>query len=165
MDLNEKLKEYQKKSKRTLPDLEQSDNLKHMSYGIITEYGEIFDIFKKHIFYGKELDLKHLSEEIGDCMFYLINIFNILESDFKNIEFKLEEVDRDKFLKNFDPFALAATLGEFNVYSHINTLYNISNIFELDFQEILSNNIEKLEKRYPEKFTEKDAIERKDKNG
>jgi NTP pyrophosphatase (non-canonical NTP hydrolase) len=33
-----------------------------------------------------------------------------------------------------------------------------------DFEEVMQMNIDKLSKRYPQGFTEKDAIERKDKN-
>ena len=38
--------------------------------GLNTESAEVCDIFKKHIYYGRELDLAHVQEEIGDLLFY-----------------------------------------------------------------------------------------------
>jgi NTP pyrophosphatase (non-canonical NTP hydrolase) len=38
--------------------------------GMVTEAGEILDMLKKHIFYGKELDFVNLEEEMGDSNWY-----------------------------------------------------------------------------------------------
>lgn len=43
----------------------------HAQAGLTTETGEIADIFKKYIFYGKEIDRNHLAEEMGDLLWYL----------------------------------------------------------------------------------------------
>jgi NTP pyrophosphatase (non-canonical NTP hydrolase) len=45
--------------------------LLHAAMGIDTEGGEFTDSLKKHIFYGVELDLVNLREEIGDIFWYL----------------------------------------------------------------------------------------------
>lgn len=42
----------------------------HGLIGMTTEVGELFDQFKRHIFYGKELDTINLAEEIGDVDWY-----------------------------------------------------------------------------------------------
>lgn len=84
----------------------------HAAMGISGEVGELIDVIKKHILYGKELDTKHLLEESGDVMWY----FSIL----------------------FD------TLGT-------------------SFEEIMAINNAKLKKRYPQGFTEANALERLDK--
>ena len=44
--------------------------LLHVGMGLATEAGEFVDQLKKHIFYGKELDLVNLGEEIGDTEWY-----------------------------------------------------------------------------------------------
>lgn len=46
-------------------------NLVHMALGISGECGEITDIIKKHWILGKDLDVAHLKEEIGDVLFYM----------------------------------------------------------------------------------------------
>jgi NTP pyrophosphatase (non-canonical NTP hydrolase) len=104
------IEKYQELSKRTNVDLGSllNNNL-HMIMGISTESGEIVDVFKKHLAYSKEIDYINIKEEIGDLMFYIVNMCNI------------------------------------NGW---------------DLREILDTNIAKLEARYPEKFTEEQAIHR-----
>ncbi len=45
--------------------------LVHAMMGLQTETGELTDALKKHLFYGKNLDLINLKEEIGDVLWYL----------------------------------------------------------------------------------------------
>lgn len=45
--------------------------LLHSMIGLCTETGEIQDIMKKHIFYGKEIDRVNFVEELGDLMWYV----------------------------------------------------------------------------------------------
>lgn len=49
------------------------DNVRHVHalFGLITETGELVDAFKKHIFYGKPLDIVNVAEELGDLMWYV----------------------------------------------------------------------------------------------
>lgn len=42
----------------------------HAHTGFLTELGEILDIEKKHQFYGKPHDINHITEEIGDLLWY-----------------------------------------------------------------------------------------------
>lgn len=73
----------------------------HMIFGMMTEVGELTDIFKKSIAYGKEVDEVNVKEEIGDLMFYIasfcrINGYNLEEIILTNIE-KLETRYPEKF--------------------------------------------------------------------
>lgn len=104
------IEEYCKGAKRTLADLKyrEKDNI-HMLFGMMTEVGELTDIYKKNLAYRKEIDEVNAKEELGDLMWYVANMCNI------------------------------------NGW---------------DLEEILSTNIAKLQARYPEKFTEKNAINR-----
>lgn len=104
------INEYVKLSERTLARLENKtlDNL-HAVLGLSTEVGEVADVFKKNIAYGKEIDWVNTQEEIGDIMFYVAAICTI---------------------NNFD------------------------------LEKILQINIEKLKARYPDKFTQENAINR-----
>lgn len=47
--------------------------LGHTAHGIGTESGELIDVIKKHVDYGKPLDREHLKEEAGDLLFYLFD--------------------------------------------------------------------------------------------
>ena len=104
------IEKYQELSKRTNVDLGSllNNNL-HMIMGISTESGEIVDVFKKHLAYSKEIDYINIKEEIGDLMFYIVNMCNM------------------------------------NGW---------------DLRDIMQTNIDKLKTRYPEKFTEEEALNR-----
>lgn len=45
-------------------------DLLHAAMGMVTEAGEIMDMMKRHVFYGKDLDLVNLEEELGDSNWY-----------------------------------------------------------------------------------------------
>ena len=45
--------------------------LLHAMIGLCTESGEIQDMMKKHVFYGKEIDKVNFKEELGDLMWYI----------------------------------------------------------------------------------------------
>lgn len=49
----------------------QMMRLEHSLMGVVTEAGELMDQLKKHIVYGKELDLVNLAEEFGDVFWYM----------------------------------------------------------------------------------------------
>jgi len=80
------LKEYIEKAKRTCPTLstKQADNI-HMSFGIVTEAGELADIFKKNLAYGKPIDWVNAKEELGDAMWYIANFCSINGFDLEEI--------------------------------------------------------------------------------
>jgi NTP pyrophosphatase (non-canonical NTP hydrolase) len=49
----------------------QLSRLIHAMVGLATETGEFQDAVKKHLFYGKPLDLVNLVEESADILWYL----------------------------------------------------------------------------------------------
>lgn len=104
------VKDYQEKAKRTAALLGSPimDDL-HMILGMQTEVAEMADVYKKHIAYGKPLDLVNIKEEIGDALWYIANLCN------------------------------------YNAW---------------DMREIMQTNIDKLQARYPEKFTQENALNR-----
>ena len=109
-----KIHKYLKESSRTCPNLDGNigndlANQLHMAMGASTEANELLDAYKNWFAYGKKIDIINVTEEIFDCMWYLINLCRMLD---------------------IDP--------------------------ELGMQ----NNIDKLRTRYPEKFTQENAINR-----
>ena len=68
--------EYQQAVQRTKADLhntigQHNEDLLHGAIGVATEAGELLDAVKKHLYYGRVLDIHNLHEEIGDVMWYL----------------------------------------------------------------------------------------------
>lgn len=88
---------------------EANEQLLHAVLGIQTESGELTDNLKKHIFYGKPLDVANLKEECGDLLWYISLLLDWLDCS---------------------------------------------------YEEIMLLNIEKLQIRYPEKFSKHNAINR-----
>lgn len=50
----------------------------HAAIGICGEAGELGDAIKKHVVYGRELDIKNVIEELGDLRFYMQALMNIV---------------------------------------------------------------------------------------
>ncbi len=49
----------------------------HHTMGIATEAGEVVDIYKKAMAYGKVIDPNHLREELGDLIWYIAHLAHI----------------------------------------------------------------------------------------
>lgn len=103
------LKDYQEKAGRTLAVLLTEEQNLHLILGIVTEAGELADIYKKKLAYGEEVDTYNLCEELGDLLFYVVNFCSINE---------------------------------------------------IELEDVMDININKLMVRYPEKFTKDKAINR-----
>lgn len=68
------LKEYMEEASRTDAPLDSPFmHGLHMVIGMATEVGELQDIYKKKLAYGKEIDEVNEKEEIGDLMWYIAN--------------------------------------------------------------------------------------------
>lgn len=92
------IRAYQKGSVRTLNgELNKEQLLSNMVMGISGEAGEVADIIKKHLYQGHQLDIQHLEEEIGDVMFYIVNLATILGLDMNNIL----EYNADKLMRRY----------------------------------------------------------------
>ena len=92
------IKEYQIKSIRTINNKLTTEQLiSNMVFGANGELGEVTDILKKHLYQGHELDRKHLKEELGDIMFYLVNLASIYEIDFLEVL----QINIDKLVKRY----------------------------------------------------------------
>lgn len=63
----------------------QNIRLIHAGMGMCTEAAEFVDMLKKHLFYGKPLDLVNLKEEIGDLLFYIGIAVDCLGTDLNYI--------------------------------------------------------------------------------
>ena len=69
---------FQEEALRTMrSDLPYELVCSNMCMGLAGETGETIDIFKKHIYQGKELDINDVIEEIGDILWYVANLCNV----------------------------------------------------------------------------------------
>lgn len=76
-------------------------NIFHALLGIITEAGELFDIYKKNLAYGREVDIVNVEEEIGDMMWYLSKLCRVLNLDFEKILFTNLEKLKARYPEKF----------------------------------------------------------------
>lgn len=65
------LAERTKSTNYTIPLTGDVEDIIHAAFGVATEGGEILDAIKKYIFYGKNLDVTNLDEEMGDVLWYI----------------------------------------------------------------------------------------------
>lgn len=80
------LQEYKIEAKRTCPSLDKnSDDIIHMSLGMQTECAEIADVFKKKLAYNKDIDWVNVKEEVGDLMWYIVNLCTFNEWNLEDI--------------------------------------------------------------------------------
>lgn len=106
------IKTFQEASKRTFnTNLTYNEKLCNCVAGMFGEGGEVADIIKKHLFQGHSFDRNHIAEEIGDLMFYIVNLATVLN---------------------------------------------------MDMEDILDSNVDKLKKRFPDGFSTRKSIERED---
>ena len=66
-------------------NLSLEEELKNYLLGLNGEVGELTDIFKKFFYHGKEFDAMEVMLELGDVLYYLTAICNILGWDINEI--------------------------------------------------------------------------------
>jgi NTP pyrophosphatase (non-canonical NTP hydrolase) len=80
------IRDYSKEAIRTMASLNDSDkeNL-HMILGLTTEVGELADTYKKYLAYNKPIDTVNAQEEVGDIMWYIVNLCTLNGWDIEQI--------------------------------------------------------------------------------
>lgn len=175
-------------AKRTRKDMGslQMDTI-HMVLGVSGEVmGEFIDQLKKHYIYGKELDVINLGEELSDTMWYVANMYDILDLKLLNDivipesikigghgslllpSIKMAKQINDTFyylcsdiMDDQDSFKEQDKEKYLEkIISIIITITSLAAIWGIDLSKSLQNNIEKLKVRYPEKYTDEGAIVR-----
>ena len=181
------LEEYRLLAARTLPDLgSRSNNLLHMEAGIAGEFlGEAVDILKKTFAYKKPLDKVHLGEELADTVWYCAGVETINKLPEMEMCFDGESLAIIETIKNqtityikesveirsssVETECLGIILANKRavdsssrgaILAIVGICMGICEVLEIDFWQALTNNISKLQVRYPEKFTEEAALNR-----
>ena len=92
------IREFQRVSTRTLnKELSKEKQVSNMIFGANGELGEVTDILKKHLYQGHRINKQHLAEEIGDTLFYIVNLCTVYGLDVEDIL----QVNVDKLKKRF----------------------------------------------------------------
>lgn len=171
-------KQYLIESSRTLKSLGKELDLLHCATGLVTESAELVDCIKKHVFYGKPLDVVNIKEEIGDILWYIaiaVRIFDLdldlnrQNDDYYKKKIKNQITTKEGLIKFFlafntmiNPLCKDIIIRPFpsdfdNIFEEINL---ICEIYSLDLGEIMDININKLKARFPNNFTQEDALNR-----
>jgi hypothetical protein len=156
-------------------------DLYHGALGVFTEAGELCDGQKKALFYGRA-DMVNLGEEIGDCFWYLAIMANAGGLG-------LGDLVRRALLTPYSPTigtpTLCSNLGQYAAALLCTADQGVFTVRGLGWEDLeqaaihatailltlleklgiplatcLSANIAKLQTRYPERFTELDAVGR-----
>lgn len=140
----------------------EGERMRHSRMGIITELGELIDIYKKHIYYGKPLDEAHIIEEYGDAFWYVGLGFNVCEIIAANPDMDLIPIDCEAILLETAMHIVTDGTADYEdrlqfVYRALVTCIKLSG---LDYQSILDKNLVKLRKRYGDSFDADRAVNR-----
>lgn len=148
----------------------------HAKIGIIGEVGEIADCIKQEAIYGLELDKENLLEECGDLFFYIIALNQHSPDKImgvsQDIKPKLVEIiaadllnaSQQGDLSDSNMIELAEYLSVFSgSVVKCTILRHMLNKCDFTITDALEHNIEKLKSRYPEGYSDKNAVTRLDK--
>lgn len=153
--------------------------LHNAALGLIGELGEVCDLFKKYLYHGHTLDSDKLAKELGDLCWYLAVVADVLgiakyvidvdgftinekrplshlhESTsaitgrlMRGDECEISAQDIESALQDIDAIAMRFC----EIDKRLDTLYTLSDVW--------ANNIEKLQRRYPDGFSHEASINR-----
>ena len=103
------INEYQREALRTESTIKdvntlEPDTLRLLQglMGLCGEAGEAMDILKKHLFQGHELDMDHMSLELGDIAWYLAVAADAIGYDLEKILVMNRAKLRARYPEGFD---------------------------------------------------------------
>lgn len=168
--------EYPALAMSTAPNLgSAAKNITHASLGLISEVGEMADMLKRSLAYGKAFDPVNLVEESGDVLWYVVLLCTQTDHDFEMLLPRaLYACDPiDMMVEDLAQFAgIVATRarqcemhGMKHTYTNelrriVTTVEKICRAAGYSIETAMDRNIAKLARRYPEGFTEWRALNR-----
>lgn len=152
--------EYVLLANRTAKPLPYEPQKFHAKLGIITEVGEIADAYKKHLIYGKPLDVTNIMEEIGDLAWYVaLEFMNEKLAPYALTAIDLHMNDtRQSLLEELSRAAAYSTGMPYNLI--LNLIRKLCLMEGIDFMTCLGRNIAKLAERYGDKYSDEAALVR-----
>jgi hypothetical protein len=144
----------------------------HGCIGLVGEIGEIADALKRHLYYGTDLDIRNLEEEIGDVMWYaalLADSTSDISFNYQRCYVKGDIVPPVAQLAHWSGYMFFAVTSSKSVrqsdyYNMLVALGKLIHRIGYSWEQAATDNIAKLSKRYPKgTFDADDAVARKDK--
>lgn len=183
--------DYQRLALRTEKPLPTVlERLAHASLGLITEIGEIATEVKRMAIYGKPLDAErraHIAEEVGDVLWYLAIGADALGFDMVQYVELVRRTDHDDGTTlQWAAMGLAASSGTVAAEvgaevvgsadrsdreireSLINIFHGlkiVALVINVPIEQIMADNIAKLQARFPDAYSNEAAEARADKGG
>lgn len=137
----------------------------HMISGIITEFGEVMDVFKKKLLYGKvQWDnlswQEKLTVEYGDWGWYCINWIESFDGIITEDDDLLLETD-EKIVDTLNDYLCVITS---NPVSALQAWIDLGYMMGINHDKAMELNIGKLRERFPSKFDADLAKNKNEKN-
>lgn len=186
-----KIEEYADLAARTAKPLPLAADLEHAVLGLISDWGEVVTHIKAYEVYGKGILLSELAEELGDTCWFLALFARLMGITFADLgriptfdprfgSLTSNEV-RTAFLGSVAIGDLCADM-DYGMEIHqilqpqarvlaraarlFHCIVRMCDLYGLVLEDdVLEPNIAKLRRRYPEKYSDQDAIARADKVG
>lgn len=132
--------------------------------GLIGEFGELVDIIKKIKYHNHSVsDMKDkLQEEIGDFLWYFVVYcdvcgykYNVIDRQEDSVMFNIKYI-----FHNLDKLLLSPFSEIWDINGVYSSIIQIIDHYSLSLNNILEENIQKLQKRYPDKYSDYNSINR-----
>jgi NTP pyrophosphatase (non-canonical NTP hydrolase) len=158
----------------------------HATTGLASEIGEYAGWWKKHLFQGQELNVEQAKKELGDICYYAAILVNysreivtglplatpvedltpeqVAQGERLNIEISILVSALNlaldvAYFKAGDSRRRSAFTCGMNVFGAVR---GICEVHQWDFRDLLQENIDKLEKRFPSGYSNEHAMARMD---
>lgn len=176
--------EYVEASARTAPDLGKGNNNLHAALGMISEVGELADAFKRELAYGKAVDPQNILEEAGDFLWYMAlylrtnevaeasePLFSVSDTEMDKVGKAVEGAGEGEDIPGLLPSAMISPLRNLLFVEETQTkvdsvamlvmfVASLLRRYGYTLEQAMQANIDKLMVRYPEKFTQDNALTR-----
>ncbi len=165
---------YEKAALRTLGP---HNDLLYLTLGLVGEVGEVIDYAKKTLYHGHTYEAAKFSEEIGDVCWYVAAICHNQGIYFADVaSWPAAATEKEEVIFNPEKILNLASLASPGlIKEHVENgtiqgplirlmkeLKGVAFEAHLDFENILNQNIQKLEKRYPAGYSHKSSVARVD---
>lgn len=182
------LEEYKEKAITRLNKTIENSSKEKMNYacmGLIEETGEVIAEFRKPLFKGnfheKPLDMQEIKSELGDLLWYIalicknvnINIGQlqkeVAESNLSKREALIQlsikiGTQSGKIVEEYQNFNKEETQKEnlkLEIDKQCENIFELSKLVNIEFDEILKENLNKINSRYNEKGEKRDNEQEK----
>lgn len=96
------LREYQQAAQRTSNTITSDAKIENGLFGLAGEVGELCDAWKKHRYQGHDFDRVHMIRELGDVLWYVVELARGLDATLDIVAKANIEKLKARYPKGFD---------------------------------------------------------------